>query len=226
MANRKGKGGSSDRFSLLGLQKSPWMVTAAMKSEDNSFLARKWWKNLDCVEKQRHYSADKCPYSQGHSLPSGHVWLWELDCKEGRTPKTQCLRTVVLEKTPEGPLDRKEIKPVSLKGDQSWTFTGRTDAEAEAPILWPLDAKNWLIGKDPDAGKDWGQKEKRVSEDEMAGWHHQCNEHELGQTPRDGGGQGGLACCRPWGRKESDMTGQLNNSNNDKRRPVSNFPTP
>ena len=156
-------------FSLLGLQKSLWMVTAAMKSEDKSFLAGKRWKNLDCVEKQRHYFADKCLYSRGHSLPSGHVWLWELDCKEGRTPKTWCLRTVVLEKTPEGPLDRKEIKPVSLKEDQSWMFTERTDAEAEAPVFWTSDVNRWLIEKAPKAGKDWGQKEKRASEDEMAG---------------------------------------------------------
>ena len=167
MANRKGKGGSSDRFSLLGLQKSLWMVTAAMKSEDKSFLAGKRWKNLDCVEKQRHYSADKCLYSQGHSLPSGHVWLWELDCKEGRTPKTRCLRTVVLEKTPEGPLDRKEIKPVSLKEDQSWMFTERTDAEAEAPVFWTSDVNRWLTWKVLHAQKDGRQKEKRASEDEM-----------------------------------------------------------
>ena len=212
MANRRGKGGSSDRFSLLGLQKSLWMVTAAMKSEDKSFLAGKRWKNLDCVEKQRHYSADKCLYSQGHSLPSGHVWLWELDCKEGRTPKNWCLQTMVLEKTSESPLDRKKIKPVNLRGDQPWIFTGRTDAEAEAPIFWSSEVNRRLIGKVPDAGKDWGRKEKKASEDEMDRRHHWCNEHELGQTLLDGKGQGGLACCSPWGHKELDMTGQLNNN--------------
>ena len=112
------------------------------------------------AEKQRHYSVNKGPYSQGYSLPSGHVQLREVDCREGRTPKNWCLQTVVLEKTPESPLDSKEIKPVNLKGDQSWIFTERTDAEAETPVFWPSDANRWLIGKVPDAEKDWGQKEK------------------------------------------------------------------
>ena len=128
-----------------------------------------------------------------------------------RTPKNRCLWTVVLEKTPESPLDSMEIKPVNLKGDQPWIFTGRTDAEAEAPVIWSSDVNRRLPGKVPDAGKDWGQK-KRVSEDEMAGRHHWCNEHELGQTLGDGEGQGGLACCSPWGHKELDMTGRLNNN--------------
>ena len=145
-------------------------------------------------------------------VPSGHVRLWELDHKEGRTPKNWCLRTVVLEKTRQSPLDSKEIKPVNLKGDQPWIFTGRTDAKAETPIFWPPDVNRWLIWKDPDAGKDWGQK-KRVSEDEMAEQHHWCN--ELGQTPGDGEGQAGLASCSLWGHKESDLTGQLND-NDDK----------
>ena len=162
----------------------------------------------------RHYSANEGPYSQGHGLPSGHIWLWELDHKEGRTLKNWCLRTVVLEKTFESLLDSKEIKPVNIKGDQPWIFTGGTDAEAEVPVFWSSDANRWLIGKVPNAGKDWGQKEKRASEDEMAGLHHWSNEHELGQTPGDGEGQGGLACCSPWGRKESDMTGQLNSNKN------------
>ena len=122
-------------------------------------------KPTQCVVKERHYSANKGPYSQGYGLPSGHAWLWELDHKEGRTPKNWCFWTVVLEKTPESPLDSKEIKPVNLTGDQPWIFTGRTDAEAEVPIFWPSDANRWLIGKVPDAGKDWGQKEKRASDD-------------------------------------------------------------
>ena len=126
---------------------------------------------------------------------------------------TRTLFWVSTEKTLERPLDSKEIKPVNLKGDQPWIFTGRTDAEAEAPIFWSSDVNRQLIGKVPDTGKDWKQKEKRVSEDEMAGWHHQCNEHELGQTPGDGEGQGALACCSPRGHKESDTTGQSNNSN-------------
>ena len=113
------------------------------------------------------------------------------------------------------PLDCKEIKPVNPKGNQPWAFIGRTDAEAEAPILWPPDVKNWLIGKDPVAGNDWRQKEKRAAEEEMVGWHHQFNGHEFGQTPGNGEGQGGLASCFPWCCKKSDMTGQLNNNNNN-----------
>ena len=171
-------------------------------------LGRKAVTNLDkCVEKQRHYSANKGPYSQGYGLPSGHIRLWELDHKEGRAPKNWCLRTV-LERTPESPLASKELKQVNLKGNQPWTLIGMTDAEA--PVFWLPDANSWLIGKVPDAGKGRGQKEKRVSKDEMAGWNHRCNGHELGQTSGDGEGQGGLACCSPWGRKESDRTGRLN----------------
>ena len=123
------------------------------------------------------------------------------------------LQTVVLEKTPESPLDSKEIKPVNLNEDQPWIGTGRTDAEAEAPVFRSSDVNSQLTGKVPDAGKDWGQKEKGASEDEMAGQHHWFNEHELDQTPGDGEGQGGLACCCLWGCKESDPTGQLNTSN-------------
>ena len=117
-----------------------------------------------------------------------------------------CLQTVVLEKTPENLFDGKDIKPVNLKEDQPWIFTGKTNTEAEAPIFWSSDVNRWLIGKVPAAGKDWGQKEKRMSEDEMVRQHHQCNEHELGQTRGDGEGQGGLGCCSPWGHKESDTT--------------------
>ena len=119
---------------------------------------------------------------------------------------------VVLEKTVERPLDCKKIKPVNPKGDQPWIFFGKTDVETEAPILWPPDAKSWLTGKDPGAGKDWRQK-KRVTEDEVVEWHHPFNGHELGQTLGDGEGQGGLTCCSAWGCKESDMTWWLNNNN-------------
>ena len=124
--------------------------------------------------------------------------------------KNQCLATMVLEKTPESPSDSKETKPVNLKRNQP--FTGRTDAGVETPIFWSSDTNSWFIGKVPDPGKDWGQREKRASEDEMAGWHHQCNGHELGQTSRGGKGQRGLACCSPWGHKELDPTGQLKNT--------------
>ena len=110
----------------------------------------------------------------------------------------------------ESPLDCKEIQPVHPKGDQFWVFIGRTDVEAETPILWPPHAKSWLIGKDPDAGKDWGQEEKGTAEEEMVGWHHQLNGHGFGWTPGVGDGQGGLACCGSWGHKESDTTEQLN----------------
>ena len=130
---------------------------------------------------------------------------------ESWTLKNWCFWTMVLEKTIESPLDWKEIQPVHPKGNQSWIFIGRTDAEAEAPILFPIpDAKNWHIGKDPDAGKDWGQVEKGTTEDEMGGWHHQLNGHGFGWTQGVGDGQGGLACCGSWGCKESDTTEQLN----------------
>ena len=120
------------------------------------------------------------------------------------------LNCIVLEKTLESPLDCKEIQPVHSK-DQSWVFTGRTDIEAETPVLWPPDGKSWLIGKAPDAGKDWGQEKKGTTEDEMIGWHHQLDGHEFGWTLGVGDGQGGLVCCSSWGHKESDMNEQLNN---------------
>ena len=122
----------------------------------------------------------------------------------------ECFWTAVLEKTPESPLDCKEIQPVHPKGNQSWIFIGRTDVEAEVSLLWPPDAKNWLIWKDPDAGKDWRWEEKGTTEDEMVGWHHWLNGHELEQALGVGDGQGGLVCCSPRGRKESNTTERLN----------------
>ena len=116
----------------------------------------------------------------------------------------------MLKKTLGSPLDCKEIQPVHSKGDQSWVFIGRTDAKAETPILWPPHVKNWFIGKNPDAGRDWGQEEKGTTEDEMAGWHHRLDGHEFEWTLGIGDGQGGLACCSPWGRKELDTTERLN----------------
>ena len=133
-------------------------------------------------KKQRHYFANKGPYSQSYGFFSSYVWMWELDHKESWAPKNQCFWTVMLEKTLEIPLDYKEIKPVNLKGNQPWIPVGRTDAEAETPVFWSSDVNSWLIGKDPDAGKDWRQKGKKASEDEMNGWHHWFNGHELGQT--------------------------------------------
>ena len=146
------------------------------------------------IKKKRCYFADKGPYSQSCSFPSNHIQMWELDLKEGWAPKNWCFWTVVLEKTLESPLDIKEIKPVNTKINQCWIFIGRTDAEAEAPILWPPDAKSWLIRKDSDARKDWRKEEKGTTEGEMVGWHHQLNGHEFEQAPGDGDGQGSLVC--------------------------------
>ena len=136
--------------------------------------------------------------------------MWELDCEEGWAPKNWCFWTVVLEKTLENPLDCKEIQPVHSEGDQPWDFFGRNDAKAETPVLWPPHVKTWLIGNDFDAGRDWGQEEKGTTEDDMAGWHHWLDWRESEWTPGVGAGQGGLACCDSWGRKESDTTEQLN----------------
>ena len=136
--------------------------------------------------------------------------MWELDSKKSWVLKNRCFWTVVLEKTLESPLDCKEIQSVHPKGDQAWVFFGRNDVKAETPVLWPPHEKSWLIGKDSDAGRDWGQEEKGTTEDEMAGWHHRLDGHEFEWSPGDGHGQGGLVCCDSWGHKESDMTEWLN----------------
>ena len=142
-----------------------------------------WKKRYDQprqhIKKQRLYFANKGPSSQGYGFSTSHVWMWELDCEESWAPKNWCFWTVVLEKTLESLLDCKEIQPVHPKGDQSWVFTGRTDAEAEAPILWPADVKNRLAGKVPDARKDWRQREKGTTEGEMIRWSHWLDEHEF-----------------------------------------------
>ena len=148
------------------------------------------------IEKQRHYSANTGPSSQSFGFSNSHVWMWELDYKESWVPKNWCCWTVMLEKTPESSLDGVEIKSVNPKGNQSWLFIGRTDAET--PILWPPDVKNWLTRKDPDAGKDWRRKEKGITEDEMVGWHHWLDRHEFEQAQGVGVGQGSQACCSPW----------------------------
>ena len=149
-------------------------------------------------------------FKQGYGFSSSHVWMWELDYEESWALKNWCFWTVVLEKTLECPLDCKEIQPVHPKGNQSWVFIGRNDAKAETPVLWPPHAKSWLIGKDSDAGRDWGQEEKGTTEYEIAGWHHWLHGHEVEWTPGVGDGQGGLACCNSCGGKESDTTEQLN----------------
>ena len=131
------------------------------------------------IKKQRCYFANKGPSSQSYGFSSSHVWMWELDCKESWVPKNWCFWTVVLEKNSESPLDCKEIQPVHPKGNQSWIYIGRTDTKAETPILWPPDAKTWLIWKDPDARKDWRREEKGTTEDEIVGWHYWLNGHEF-----------------------------------------------
>ena len=153
--------------------------------------------------------------NQSYGFFSSHVWMWELDHKENWAPKNWCFWIVVLEKTLESTLDWKNIKPVNPKGNQSWIFIGRTDVEAKALILWAPDVKNRLTGKvnHPDAGQDWRQEEKGPTEDEMVGWHHRINGHEFEQAPGVGDGQGSLACCSPWGCKESDMTELMKNNN-------------
>ena len=170
-------------------------------------LGRKVKTNLDSIFKSRDITLlIKVHLVKAMVFSCGHVWMWELDCEEGWPLKNWCFWIVVLEKTLGSPLDCKEIQPVNPKGNQSWVLTGRTDAEAEAPILWPLDAKYWLLGKDPDAGKDWGQKEKGTTEDEMTGWHHWLNGHEFEQTLGDDEGEGSLTCCSSLGHKEPDTT--------------------
>ena len=142
-----------------------------------------WKKSYDKprqhMKKHRHYFTNKGPSSQSYGFSSSHVWMRVLDLKESWAPKNWCFQTVVLEKTLESLLDCKEIKPVNPKGNQPWIFIGRTDAEAEAPILWPPYAKNWPIGKDPNAGKDWRQEEKGMTEYETVGWHHWLDGHEF-----------------------------------------------
>ena len=165
-----------------GAPKSLQMVTAAMKLEDICSLGKSYDLPRECIEEQRHYFANKIPSSESYGFSSHNVWMWELDYKESWASKNWCFWTVVLEKTLESPLECKEIKPVNPKDNQSSVFIGRTDAEAEAPILWPPDAKDWLTGKDPDAIKDWGQEEKGMTEDEMFGWHHQLDGHEFEQV--------------------------------------------
>ena len=162
------------------------------------------------IKKQRHYFSNKGPSSQSYGFSSNHVWMWELNHKESWALKKWCFWTVVLKKILESPLDCKEIQPVSPKGNQFWMFIERTDTEAETPMLWPPDAKKWLIGKDLDAGKDWGQEEKGTKEDKVAGWHHWLDGHEFEQALGVGDGQGSLACCSPWCCKELNMTEWLN----------------
>ena len=156
------------------------------------------------LKKQRHYFADKDPSSQSYGFSSSHVWMWEMEYKESWAQKNWCFWTGVGGDSWESL--GLQIKPINPKGNQSWIFIGRTDAEADAPKLWLPDVKNWFIGKGLDAGKDWRQEEKGMTEDELVGWHHQLNGHEFEQTPGVSEGQEAWLCCSSWGRKESDTT--------------------
>ena len=171
-----------------------------------------WKKSYDKprqhIKKERYHLADKCLYSQSYGFSSSYVQMWELDHKEGWVPKNECFQIVVLQKTLESPLRARRPNQSILKEINCWIFIGRTDAEAL--ILWPPGAKSRIIGKDPNAGKDWGQ-EKEATENEMVGWHHWLNGHKFEQAPGDGEGQGSLVCGSPWGCEESDTTEQLNN---------------
>ena len=173
-----------------------------------------WKKSSDqprqLIKKKRHYFDDKGLSNQSHAFSSSQVSMWELDYKESWAPKNRCFWTVVLEKSLEIPLDSKEIKLVSPKENQSWIFIGRTDAEANTLLLWLPDVVNWLLGKEPDAGKDWKQEKMGMTEDEMIGWHPWLNGHEFECAPGVGDEQGSLVCCWPWGGKESDVTELLN----------------
>ena len=171
----------SQHQSLFQSQLFAWGGQSTGVSALASFLPKKsqGWSPRQHIKKQRHYFANKGPSSQNYDFSSSHVWMWELVYKESWVPKNWCLWTVVLEKTLESPLDCKEIQPVNPKGNQSWIFIGRTDAEAETPILRSRDVKIWLIGKDPDAGTDWRREEKGTAEDAMVVYHHRLNGHEF-----------------------------------------------
>ena len=186
-------------------------VTAAMKIKRCLLLRRKVMTKLDSILKSRDITLPtKVCLVKAMVFPvimyGCESWTYE----ENWAPKNWCFWTVVLEKTPESPLDCKEIQPVHPKGNQSWIFIGRAHAEAETPILRPPDVKNWCTGEDPDAGKDWEQEEKGTTEDEVVGWHHWLNGYEFQQAPGAGDGQGGLTCCSSQGRRKSDTTEPLN----------------
>ena len=178
MANRWGNNGNSDRLNFLWLE-NHCSSDCSHEIKIHVFLGRKVMTNLDSILKAETLLCQQSLSSQGYGFSSGHAWMWELEYKESWMPKNWCFWIVVLEKTPESPLDCKEIQPVHPKGSQSWVFIGRTDAEAETPVLWPHALKNWLTGKDPDAGKDWRWEEKGMTESEMVGWQHRLNGHEF-----------------------------------------------
>ena len=216
MANRWRNSGNCGRLYFLGLQNhckwclEPW----------NKNTLTPWKESYDQprqdIKKQRHYFANKGPSSQGYGFSSSRVWMWELDYKESWALKNGCFWAVVLEKTLESSLNCKEIQSVQPKGNQYWVFIERTDAEAETPILWPRDAKSWLTGKDPDAGKVWRQEENGAIEDEMVGWYHQLDGHAFEKTlgvcdaAVHAQKSRSLPCHSAWGQRESDTTDWLN----------------
>ena len=209
MANRWENNGNSERL-FLGGSKITTDGDCSHEIKRCLFLGRKVMTNLESILKSRAFTLPTKVYLVKVVVFPVVVYGCELDYKESWVPKNWCFWTVVLEKTLESPWNYKGIKWVNPKGNQSWIFIGRTDAEAETSILWPPDVKNWRIWKDLDAGKDWRQEEKWTSEDKMVGWHHRFDGHESEQTPRVGDGQGRLVCCCPWGRQESDTTERLN----------------
>ena len=207
MANKWGKNRNGGRFFFSWVKQSLWKVTAAMKLRW-LLLWRKAMTNLDSIFKSRDISLKATKvhlYSQSYGFSSSHVQMWEMDHKEGWALKNWCFSSVVLENTLKNPLDSKEIKPVNPKGNQPWIFIGMTDAEAEAPIFWPPDAKNQLTGKALMLGKTEGRR--RTGQERM-----KCldgitdNEHKFEQTPGDGKAQGSPVCCSPWCHKESNTT--------------------
>ena len=194
-ANRKGKGGSSDSFPLLGLQNHCRLWLQPRNQKTISSWQESDGKPRQCVEKQRYYSADKGLYSQGYGLPSGHYSCDSWTAKKAEHQSVDafglwCWRRLL------------KVPWTARRSNQSILRVINPEYSAEAPVFWSSEVHRWLTGKVPDAWEDWGQKEKGMTEDEMVGWHHQRNEHELGQTPGDGEGQGGLACCSPWSHKE------------------------
>ena len=186
--------------------KSLRILTAAMKLKDTCFFKKSY-------DKPRHHIKEQTLPTKVHIVKAVVFPVVSMDVSWTiKKADCQCFQIVVLEKTLESLLDSNEIKPVNPKGNEPWIFIGRTDAEAKAPIPWPPDAKSPVVGKDPDAGKDWGQDEKDVTEDEMVGWHHWLNGHESEQTPGNSEGQGSLECCSPWGCQELDTNEWLNNA--------------
>ena len=198
--------GSTDEFNFRQIPSYCILEIVLSHASFKFPLAHWYFLNSDFL----YYLANKGLSSQSYCFSSSLVWMWELDNKESWMLNNWCFWTMVLEKTLESPFNFKEIQPVYPKGNQHWTFIGRTDAEAETPTLWAPDVKKWLTGKDPDAGKDWRREEKGTAEDEMVRWHHWLDQHESEQAPGVDDGQGSLACCSPRGHKESDMTEWLN----------------